>query len=186
MRQGKIETLFEGQHLRLQRRGHWEFVSRTRGTGVVAVIAVTENHELVLTEQFRPAVQKKVVDLPAGLAGDISGEEKEPFAHAAARELIEETGFAGQSLAYVFSGPTSAGIASEMIDVYLCFDVVQVAHGGGDESEDIRVHAVPLQKIGPWLKRKETSRTCVDPKVYAALGVLALNSKAEFGPFQMS
>ena len=170
----KIETLFKGNHVKLVRRGHWEFADRTKGTGVVAVIAVTGNDEIVLTEQFRPPVQKKVVDLPAGLAGDIAGEESEGFELAAQRELIEETGFKGKSFEFIFSGPSSAGLTAEMIDFYLVNEVKQVSDGGGDESEDIKVRVVKLSKIAGWLKRKQTSRTCIDPKVYAALGVLSL------------
>ena len=176
MARTKLESLYEGNHLKLQQRGGWEFAARARGTGVVAVVAVTENNELVLTEQFRPPIQKKVVDLPAGLAGDIAGEENESFELAAKRELIEETGFVGDDFEYVFSGPSSAGMTTEMIDFYLVRNVVQVDAGGGDETEDINVHLIPLKKIAAWLKRKETTRTCVDPKVYAALGILTLYS----------
>lgn len=176
MARKKNESLYEGNHLKLQHRGGWEFASRSRGTGVVAIIAVTDQNELVLTEQFRPPIQKKVVDLPAGLAGDISGEEDESFELAAKRELIEETGFVGVNYEYIFSGPSSAGMTTEMIDFYLVRNVIQIEAGGGDETEDIKVHVIPLDKIGKWLKRKETTKTCVDPKIYAALGILSLHT----------
>ncbi len=176
MARKQIETLYQGKHLQLQKRGHWEFAARTQGTGVVAIVAVTADQQLVLTEQFRPPVQKKVVDLPAGLAGDIAGEEQESFETAARRELIEETGFAHGTFKYIFSGPSSAGMTTEMIDFYLASDVEQVEEGGGDETEEIKVHVIPLKKVGAWLKRKETSKTCVDPKVYAALGILSLHT----------
>ncbi|QDT34247.1 NUDIX hydrolase [Thalassoglobus polymorphus] len=174
MAKREIETLYQGKHLQLQKRRHWEFASRTQGTGVVAIVAVTTDQQLVLTEQFRPPIQKKVVDLPAGLAGDIAGEEQESFESAARRELIEETGFVGETFEYIFSGPSSAGMTTEMIDFYLACDVEQVEEGGGDETEDIKVHVIPMKKIKAWLKRKETSKTCIDPKVYAALGILSL------------
>ncbi len=176
MARKQVETLYQGKHLQLQKRGHWEFAARTQGTGVVAIVAVTAGQQLVLTEQFRPPVQKKVVDLPAGLAGDIAGEEQESFETAARRELIEETGFVHGAFKYIFSGPSSAGMTTEMIDFYLACDVEQVEEGGGDETEEIKVHVIPLKKIGAWLKRKETSKTCVDPKVYAALGILSLHT----------
>ncbi len=174
MARNRVEALYQGQHLQLLKHRNWEFAARANGTGVVAIVAVTEDEKLVLTEQFRPPVQKKVVDLPAGLAGDIAGEEEESFELAARRELIEETGFSGENFEYIFAGPTSAGMTTEVIDFYLARNVVQVEEGGGDETENIRVHVVPLNKIGNWLKRKETSKTCIDPKVYAALGILSL------------
>lgn len=172
MPQQKLETLYQGKHLKLVRRGQWEFADRTQGTGVVAVIAVTDKNELVLTEQYRAPVQKKVIDLPAGLAGDIADMEEEGFEVAARRELEEETGFTGSHFEFVFSGPPSPGMSAEVIDFYLVRDVSRIGQGGGDESEDIRVHVVDIKKIGKWLERKSTKRTCVDIKVYAALGVL--------------
>lgn len=173
MRQPRPQLLYEGQHLRLMCRGSWEYADRCRGSGVVAIVAVTRHNELVLTEQFRPAIQKKVVDLAAGLAGDVAGEEDEAFERAARRELLEETGFEGDEFRFIFSGPTSAGMITEMVDFFLATDVRQTEAGGGDDSEEIHVHLVPLKRIIPWLKRKTTRKRCIDPKVYAALGILA-------------
>lgn len=174
MARTKFENLYTGKHLQLLHRSGWEYADRTQGSGVVAVVALTTNQELVLTEQFRPPVQKKVIDLPAGLSGDLAGAETESGELAAQRELLEETGYAGSRFEFIFRGPTSAGMTTEMIDFYLVRDAGQVAVGGGDETESIKVHIVPMRKIGGWLKRKESSKTCIDPKVYAALGILSL------------
>ena len=97
---------------------------------VVAVVAVTTENELVLTEQYRRPVRKRVVDLPAGLVGDIDGEEDEAFELAAQRELLEETGYQGEKFEYVFSGPSSAGMSTEMVAFYTARDVRKVADGG--------------------------------------------------------
>lgn len=174
MKRSKLETLCSGDHVRLVRRGQWEFADRTRGSGVVAIVAVTERMELVLTEQFRPPVQMKVVDLPAGISGDIAGQENEARSVAARRELLEECGFSGEKFEFLTRGPTSAGLTSELIDFYLVRDAQQISEGGGDESESIKVHVVPLAKLGAWAKRKSTRKTCVDPKVFAAVGLLNL------------
>ena len=85
------ETLGEGRFLRLVRRNGWEFVQRIGVDGVVAIVAVTGDRELVVVEQKRPAVGRTVLDLPAGLAGDVDGEDS--LEAAARRELEEETGF---------------------------------------------------------------------------------------------
>ena len=78
-----------GRHLDFHSRGGWEFVARSIGTGVVGVIAITDNDELVLVEQFRIPVSSRVLELPAGLVGDLAEETIEA---AALRELLEETG----------------------------------------------------------------------------------------------
>lgn len=172
MARRKRVELASGRHVRLVDEGGWEFADRVRGSGVVAIIAVTENDELVLTTQYRVPVRRRVIDLPAGLAGDVDGAEDEHFAEAARRELVEETGYDGEEFIEWFVGPSSAGLVTEMITFFIARDVRRVGEGGGDDSEDIKVDVIPLEKIHSWLKRKSTRRTCVDPKVYAALGVL--------------
>ena len=169
----KVTTIGSGRFLRLVQDGSWEFAERAQSTGVVAIVAVTEHDELVLIEQYRPPIHMKCVELPAGLAGDVAGQEQEAFEEAARRELIEETGFAADELEHVFSGPSSAGLTNEMIAFFLARNVRKVSDGGGDESEEIQVHVVPLKKLRTWLRRKSTSRTCIDPKIYAGLGILA-------------
>jgi ADP-ribose pyrophosphatase len=56
----------------------------------VAVLALTDDHQIVLARQFRPGPQLVLDELPGG-----GVEEGEPPSTAAARELVEETGYAG-------------------------------------------------------------------------------------------
>ncbi|MCA8996284.1 MAG: NUDIX hydrolase [Planctomycetaceae bacterium] len=176
MRRVNPQIIGEGKHLRLVSERGWEYADRVRGTGVVAIVATTADDELILTEQSRVPVKRKVVDLAAGLAGDVSGEESEAFEQAARRELEEETGFHADEFWHIFTGPTSAGMVTEMVAFFRAVNCQRVSAGGGDHTEDIRVHVVPLAKIGAWLTRKQTRRTCIDPKVYAALGILGLEA----------
>jgi len=174
MNRKSARPLAVGKHLQLIDDGGWEYVDRAQGTGVVAIIAFTDDDELVLTEQYRRPVKKKVVDLAAGLAGDIEGAETESLELAAKRELLEETGYTAGLMTYLFTAPSSPGMTTEMVAYFLAGQLKRKDDGGGDESESIKVHTIPLKKIASWLNRKQTKRTCVDPKVYAALGVLAL------------
>ena len=95
-----------GKHLRLVSVDGWEFAERTTCSGVVAIIAVTDDGKLILTEQFRPPVARRVIDLPAGLAGDISGQEHEPLERAARRALQEETGYDAEEFKFLMPCPT--------------------------------------------------------------------------------
>ncbi|WP_437203177.1 NUDIX hydrolase [Planctomicrobium sp. SH664] len=167
-----IVELGKGRFLQLLSRGGWEFADRIRGTGVVAIVAVTDKDELVLTRQFRPAIGKQVIDLPAGLVGDTPGSESEPFEAAARRELLEETGYEAGILETVFTGPSSAGLSTEMITFFRADQVRKVGAGGGDESESITVLVVPRAELRDWLRGHENPSECIDPKVYAALGIL--------------
>ena len=94
------EVLYEGRFLTFKRKGTWEYVERRAVTGAVAILAITENQEIILVEQFRPPVGCQVIELPAGLAGDIKSEEQETLAQAAARELLEETGYEAKRLEF--------------------------------------------------------------------------------------
>ncbi len=163
------QVLEEGAFVRLVRQNGWEWAERTNNTGVVAVIAITENAQLVLTEQYRRPVDARVLDLPMGLSGDVDGAEGEDLREAARRELLEETGYAADRLEFLFEGPTSAGLTNEMLAFFLGRDVRKVADGGGDETEEIQVHLVSLDAPNAWLKQKRDRGVLLDPKIYVAM-----------------
>ncbi|MBI2949729.1 MAG: NUDIX hydrolase [Verrucomicrobia bacterium] len=162
-------TLFEGKHLRLVRSGRWEYLERTKASGAVMILAVTAEDKLILIEQFRLPLGKPVIELPAGLAGDIIGQETEAIATAAQRELVEETGYEARAFVHLVTGPPSAGLSSEVVALFRALDVRRVAAGGGDEHEDIEVHEIPLADVHDWLARKTKEGALIDPKVYAGL-----------------
>ena len=87
------EVIAATRHLQLVRRGGWEYVERPNVTGIVVIVPVTRDGELVLIEQYRVPVDRPVIELPAGLAGDVPGTEGERLEAAARRELLEETGY---------------------------------------------------------------------------------------------
>jgi ADP-ribose pyrophosphatase len=162
-------TLCEGKHLRLVLRSQWEYVERTRTTGIVAVVALTADRKLILTEQYRPPVDRRVIELPAGLAGDVAGAEGEELMSAAQRELREETGYEAQQFSFLFEGPPSAGATSEVITFFRATGLRRIGPGGGDGTEDIRIHEVPLSAADQWLRERNGEGVLIDPKVYAGL-----------------
>jgi ADP-ribose pyrophosphatase len=165
----RTEVLAEGSYLRMLRRDGWEYVERRGITGIVVIAAVTPDREIVLVEQYRIPVHSRCIELPAGLAGDRPGEESEPLAAAARRELLEETGYEASALELVVAGPISPGMSTESVSLFLARGLAKVGPGGGDESEDIIVHRVPLDRVEPWLASKATGGALVDPKVYTGV-----------------
>jgi len=163
------QVLGEGAYLRLVSTRGWEFAERVNASGVVAIVAVTAEREIILTEQYRPAVRKRVIDLPAGLAGDRPADHDEQLATAARRELLEETGYRSRTLEILFTGPPSAGMCSEEVAFFWAHDPKRVADGGGDHAEDIEVHVVPLSAAHEWLMKRVTKKRCIDPKVFTGL-----------------
>ena len=162
-------TLHQGRFLSLRQRGHWEFCERVNSSGVVVILAVTPDDKVLFVEQYRPPVQNNVIEMPAGLAGDIAGQSDESLETAAARELEEETGYRAERIRLLTTGPASSGMSSEMVSFLLAEGLQRVGPGGGDDSEDITVHEVTLSQAGQWLIEREREGTPADPKVYGGL-----------------
>ena len=165
-----ISVIGEGRFLRLVRADGWEWAERRKASGVVAVAAVTDDSRWLLTEQWRRAVSARVVDLPAGLAGDEAADED--LAEAAARELAEEVGWSADRLERLTAGPPSPGLASEVVTLFRAHGLRPSGTGGGVAGEDIAVHAVPLAGAVAWLRGREAAGALIDLKVWAALGFL--------------
>lgn len=170
----KTVLLGRGRFLELLSIGGWEYTRRIKASGVVALIAVTEERDLLLVEQFRPALGRFVVELPAGLVGDSRAFADEGSLTAARRELEEETGFRASSLKLLACAPPSAGLSSELIDFYLAEGLSRVSLELGDGTEDIVLHECPLNRIKEELSRFEAEGKLIDSKVYSALGFLSL------------
>jgi ADP-ribose pyrophosphatase len=165
----QIQTLYQGKYLRLLRSGTWEFVKRNNVCGIVGIVAVTDARELILVEQFRAPVNARVIELPAGLAGDLADAPVEDLALAAKRELLEETGYEASGMTLLAEGPVSAGLSDEVITLFRATGLTKHDDGGGDESENITVHHVPLDGIDAWLAEQRKAGKLIDLKLYAGL-----------------
>lgn len=164
-----VEILAEGKYLRLKKKGRWEYAERTGDGRAVAIVAVTDDGRLILVEQERPAIGGRAIELPAGLVGDQIEFEGEAMSVAAERELLEETGYAAEQLEYLTEGPPSPGAISEVIAMFRATGLRKVAEGGGDESEDITVHEVPLDDVANFLREREAAGIAIDSKVWGGL-----------------
>jgi ADP-ribose pyrophosphatase len=163
------KIVWEGDYIRAVTRGRWEYVERKNITGIVGIVPVTDDGKLVLVQQHRPAVGGAVIELPAGLAGDIEDQRDELMETAATRELIEETGYRAGKMTRVCHGVASAGITSEGMTFFLATELEKVGPGGGDESEDIIVHEVPLDQTPAYLDDCSERGMAIDLKIYAGL-----------------
>ena len=154
-----MHQLFEGNKLLVFERDGWEFVERKKGKEAVAVIALTDDDQLILVEQFRKPVGARVIDVPAGLVGD-DGED-DP-ARTAKKELEEETGFVTDDVTFLAKSPTSPGITSEQVSFYRAGSVRR----SGEPEEGIELHLVPRASAAEWLRNRES---LIDAKVWSAL-----------------
>lgn len=166
-------TMCEGKYLRLVKRGHWEYAERTNAGSAVIVIAVTPEDKLLFVEQFRVPMNAPTIEMPAGLVGDLDAHDT--MEEAARRELLEETGWQAAEVKVLMVGPTSSGMSNELIAFVRARGLSRVHAGGGDESEDITVHEVPVADAPRWLTEKMAAGYSMDPKLWAGLWLLDRN-----------
>src|SRR3546814_8293339 len=86
------ELLYQGEWLRMVKRGQWESCERTHGKDVLAVlvIAVTPDDHVLFVEQYRVPLGAKPIEMPAGLVGD--DDASATLDSAARRAMLAATG----------------------------------------------------------------------------------------------
>ena len=167
-------TVWEGKWLRMRRRGRWEFVERTNDGGLaVIIIAATPENKLLFVEQARVPIGGRTIEMPAGLVGDQQAGESLEL--AAQRELLEETGWQAAHVQVLMAGPTSSGLSNERVAFVRATGLTRVHAGGGDDSEDIVVHEVPVADAPRWLTQKMAEGYALDAKLWAGLWLLDRN-----------
>lgn len=121
----KRELKYQGTILKMYQdtvavNGHeakWDFIHHN---GAAAVVAVTEQGKLLMVRQYRNALDRYTLEIPAG-ALDYP---EEPKIECAYRELEEETGFRTERLEYLLSINTTIAFCDEAIDVFLARDLI--------------------------------------------------------------
>jgi 8-oxo-dGTP pyrophosphatase MutT (NUDIX family) len=114
--------------------------------GAVMVLAVDEEDRVLVLEQYRHPVRRRLLELPAGLR-DSEGEE--PL-DTAQRELLEEAGLAAASWEHLLTSHPSPGISSETLEVFLARDLSAADRGdftAVHEEADMTVRWVPVHDL---------------------------------------
>mgnify|MGYP001161899480 CR=1 FL=1 len=163
----KTEHIFSGKVVSLQvdevelPNGKTSQREIVKHPGAVAVIAVTPEKKMVLVEQFRKALERVLVEIPAGKL-----EKGEDPYDTAMRELEEETGYACKNLEFVASFYTSPGFCNEIVHVYAAKDLYKKENPAAtDEDEFVNVMEVSLD---------EALQLMAEKKIYDAKTVFAV------------
>ena len=112
-----------------------------RHHGAVAIVALTESGKIALVRQYRTALDRVTVEIPAGKL-----EPGEDPLDCAKRELKEETGFVAGRIAYLTTIASSCGFSDELIHLYLA---TQLSFEGATPYEDefLNVDLVDVQEL---------------------------------------
>lgn len=161
----KSELMFGGRILKVYRdevvldNGMEVTREVMRHQGAAAVVPITDNGEVILVKQYRYAVGKEMLEIPAGIL-----EPGEEMAACAARETEEETGYKPMELIHLFDFLSSPGYCTEKIGIYAARKLVP-SRQHLDADEDVEVVIMPLEEAVELVKSGEI----VDGKTIAAI-----------------
>lgn len=116
----------------------WDFINHK---GAAACVAVKKNGNLVMVRQYRNALERETIEIPAG--GINPGED---MRLAALRELEEETGYKAGKFEFLLSIRTTVAFCNELIDIYLAEDLEE-GEQHLDEDEYLEIVEYPLSEL---------------------------------------
>ena len=141
----------------------WDFIKHK---GAAAVVPVTEDGKLVMVRQYRNALDRYTLEIPAG-ALDYA---EEPGIVCAGRELEEETGYRCDSLEWLINIRTTVAFCNEKIEVFVARHLIP-SHQHLDEDEYIELETYTVEELKEKIFRGEIE----DSKTIAS--ILAYDAK---------
>ena len=142
----------------------WDYIAHRKGAA--AVIAVLDNGKLLMVKQYRNALNRETLEIPAGSRDSID----EPTIECAARELEEETGYKAGKLELLITIQTTVAFCNEAIDIYLAKDLVKTKQKL-DENEFVEIGEYSIEELLDMIYSCELQ----DGKTVSA--ILAYNAK---------
>ena len=166
MRRLKRELMYQGTVLKIYRdtmefengnTEEWDFIHHD---GAAAVVPVTDDGKILMVRQYRNALERYTLEIPAGNLDD----PKEEWIVCASRELEEETGYRSEELEWLITLRTTVAFCDERIEIFTARNLI-LSKQNLDEDEYIDVYAYTIEE----LKEKIFSGEIEDSKTVAAL-----------------
>ena len=137
--QGTILKIYEDTVLANGHEAHWDFIHHD---GAAAVVPVTDDGKILMVRQYRNALNRETLEIPAGKLDA----PDEPKIECAYRELEEETGYRTEKLEYLMSLNTTVAFCDEAIDIFVARNLIP-SHQHLDEDEFVTVKAYDLDEL---------------------------------------
>lgn len=135
----------------------WDYIHHD---GAAAVIPALPDGRILMVRQYRNALERETIEIPAGKLDD----PKEPGIECASRELEEETGYRCEHLEPLLTLHTTVAFCNERIEVFAARNLIP-SRQHLDEDEFIDVEAYTMEE----LKEKIFSGELQDSKTVAAI-----------------
>ncbi len=133
--------------------------------GAAAVVPVTADGKILMVRQYRNALDRFTLEIPAGKLKS----PDEPMADCAARELAEETGRTCENLEYLVTVNTTIAFCDEKIGIYVAKDL-ETGERNLDEDEVIDIEEWTVADLLDLIYKGEMT----DSKTVAAILAYAL------------
>ena len=140
----------------------WDFIGHK---GAAAVVPVTADGKILMVRQYRNALDRYTLEIPAGALDEVG----EPGIECASRELEEETGYRSENLEWLITLRTTVAFCNERIVVYVAHDLIP-SKQQLDEDEFIELGAYTIEE----LKEKIFSGEIEDAKTVSSLMAYAV------------
>lgn len=158
---GTILKFYEDTVIANGHEERWDFIHHD---GAAAVVAVADDGKLLMVRQYRNALKRETLEIPAGKLDD----PNEPKIECAYRELEEETGFRCEKLEYLMSLNTTVAFCDEAIDIFVARNLIP-SQQNLDEDEVINVEAWELEDLEEliWNGKMTDAKTVAAITAYA-------------------
>lgn len=143
----KSDTIYDGKILKLRvdtvelvnkKYSKREIVDHQKGVGI---IALDEDNKLWMVKQYRKAIDKVTIEIPAGLV-----ESNELPIETAKRELQEEVGFYPEKISYLFDMHASPGFTNDKLSFFLANNLVK-SELEQDEDENVEASLYEIDDL---------------------------------------
>ena len=142
---------------------HGRVVVRPRPA--VGVVAIDEDRRILLVEQYRHPMGRRMLEIPAGVM-DVEGEQAQ---QTAARELAEETDLVAETWRELVTVAPSVGYSTEVITLFEATGLSEIHDDDRTERE-----AEEADMAHWWVDLDEAVRACLDGRIVDAKTVIAV------------
>ncbi len=133
-----IDFYFDTMQLPDEKIVQWDFINHK---GAAAVIPVDKDGKIIMVRQYRGAIDKYTLEIPAG--GLNPGEDMKT---CAARELEEETGYHSDKVEHLIDLYTTVAFSNEKIGIYYANDLVATKQNL-DEGEYVTIEKYTIEQL---------------------------------------